>query len=73
MLKKIGPARFGGDDNVCELTRVCPTCEGTTFVPPKVPHMVVLGPSNACTHCATGLVIQRFKTMDDLKTFVATL
>jgi hypothetical protein len=73
MLKKLGPAGFGGDDNVCELSRVCPTCEGTSLVPPRLGHMVTQGASNPCTACKTGLLVQRFKTVNDLKTFVATL
>jgi hypothetical protein len=74
MLKKLGPARFGGDDNVCELTRVCPTCEGTTSVPPQAAGFTMTtGMSNDCPDCKTGLVVQRFKSVDELKAFAAAL
>jgi hypothetical protein len=73
MLKKLGPDRFGGDNNVCELTRVCLACEGTSVVPPRVGSMVTQDASKPCSACKTGLVVQRFKTIDDLKAFVAAL
>jgi hypothetical protein len=72
MLKKLGPARFGGDDNVCELTRVCPTCQGTRSVPPNVARNGDLLVDD-CAHCTTGVVVQRFKTLEELKAFIEAL
>jgi hypothetical protein len=74
-MKNLGPSRFGGDANICEIKLVCSVCEGTGLVPPKARWETRQNGPNVCSapSCKNGLRNERFKTIDELKAFVRIL
>jgi hypothetical protein len=75
-MKPLRADHFGGDDNSYEVTWRCPPCEGTGHVPPFVmslsPTMQDTPPQ--CAGCkGIGTLTRRFKTLDELRAFVAGL
>jgi DnaJ-class molecular chaperone len=67
-MKKLGPVQHGGDGNEWELTRACPTCEGTGVIPPKAMWVPSQNASAKCTTCeGAGSSVARFPTLEKMK------
>jgi hypothetical protein len=57
-----------------QVFRVCPVCKGSGNSPADDPRAYVIDPPEGqCHYCSRGIVVERFKTTQELKRFASAL
>jgi hypothetical protein len=54
--------------------RLCPVCKGSGSYPPFDPRTYAIDPPESpCRSCSRGVQVERFRTTEELKSFVSAL